>query len=263
MNKERLKKLTQDPRLISGIYNYCDRWCERCPFTARCLTFAMGQEDLDEPENHDIASEAFWKKLEEYFALAMELLIERAKEQGINLNEIDTEEIDRQEELSQEEAESHEVYQSAVRYSKRVSTWFEENQKLFEQRQNDMIQEMEIGIGTNRLIKEAKDIIDSTEVVRWYQHLMRSKLMRALLHDEFDDEDDSIQNDSNGSAKVALIGMDRSIAAWGSLYEYFTEQSDSILDFLIHLDRLRRITEVTFPDARKFKRPGFDTLPQI
>ena len=263
MNKERLKKLAQDPRLISGIYNYCDRWCERCPFTARCLTFAMEQEDLDEPENHDIASEAFWKKLEAYFALAMELLIERAKEQGINLNEIDTDEIDRQEELSQEEAESHEVYQSAVRYSKRVSTWFEENQKLFEQRQKDMIQEMEIGIGTNRLIKEAKDIIESTEVVRWYQHLMRSKLMRALLHDEFDDEDDSIQNDSNGSAKVALIGMDRSIAAWGSLYEYFPEQSDSILDFLIHLDRLRKQTEATFPLARRFKRPGFDALPEV
>jgi len=28
MDKERLKKLVQNPGLISGIYNYCARWCE-------------------------------------------------------------------------------------------------------------------------------------------------------------------------------------------------------------------------------------------
>src|SRR5262245_40608258 len=25
---------------IECIYNYCDRWCERCPFTQRCSLFA-------------------------------------------------------------------------------------------------------------------------------------------------------------------------------------------------------------------------------
>ena len=25
---------------ILGIYNYCDGWCERCPFTNRCRVFA-------------------------------------------------------------------------------------------------------------------------------------------------------------------------------------------------------------------------------
>ena len=24
---------------IPGIYNYCDRWCERCKFTSQCLLF--------------------------------------------------------------------------------------------------------------------------------------------------------------------------------------------------------------------------------
>ncbi len=33
MDKEQLKKLAKDPKFISGIYNYCDRWCERCAFT--------------------------------------------------------------------------------------------------------------------------------------------------------------------------------------------------------------------------------------
>ena len=33
MNKEKLIKEARNPKYISGIYNYCDRWCERCQFT--------------------------------------------------------------------------------------------------------------------------------------------------------------------------------------------------------------------------------------
>jgi len=29
---------------ISGIYNACDYWCDRCAFTRRCRNFAMGEE---------------------------------------------------------------------------------------------------------------------------------------------------------------------------------------------------------------------------
>src|SRR5258705_2000420 len=35
-----LTELAGNPDLISGIYNYCDRWCERCPLTSRCLVYA-------------------------------------------------------------------------------------------------------------------------------------------------------------------------------------------------------------------------------
>jgi predicted protein tyrosine phosphatase len=37
MDRHGLLKLASDPKFIPGIYNYCDRWCERCPFTSRCL----------------------------------------------------------------------------------------------------------------------------------------------------------------------------------------------------------------------------------
>lgn len=30
--------------MIPGVYNYCDDWCEYCPVTARCRSFAMRQE---------------------------------------------------------------------------------------------------------------------------------------------------------------------------------------------------------------------------
>ena len=64
--------------------------------------------------------------------------------------------------------------------------------------------------------------------------------------------------DADGSAKVALIGIDRSLAAWAALRSHFPDQEDAILDFLLRLARIRRQAEKLFPNARAFVRPGFD-----
>ena len=62
-----------------------------------------------------------------------------------------------------------------------------------------------------------------------------------------------------GGRAVALIGIDRSIAAWTLLTEHLPEEKDSILDILVLLARVRKHTEKDFPKARAFIRPGFDT----
>ena len=56
MKAKRLKGLASNPRFISGVYNYCDRWCERCPLSNRCLTYAMQIEegDLNDPALRDL-----------------------------------------------------------------------------------------------------------------------------------------------------------------------------------------------------------------
>ena len=48
------------------------------------------------------------------------------------------------------------------------------------------------------------------------------------------------------------------IAAWSLLMEKMTDHEDEILKFLISLADIRKQTELTFPMARKFVRPGFD-----
>ena len=73
---------------------------------------------------------------------------------------------------------------------------------------------------------------------------------------ETDEELKAMPKDSDGSAKIALIAMDRSISAWAGLRE--TLGDDSVLDLLVQLTRLRRETEALFPNARRFVRPGFD-----
>lgn len=58
---------TPRPEYIRGIYNYCDRWCERCPFTARCENYAYGEETFADPASRDPKNAAFWNRLAEVF----------------------------------------------------------------------------------------------------------------------------------------------------------------------------------------------------
>ena len=46
MNKEDFIKNVNDPKNIPGIYNYCDRWCERCSFTDKCSNYAISDEQF-------------------------------------------------------------------------------------------------------------------------------------------------------------------------------------------------------------------------
>ncbi|MCI0697940.1 hypothetical protein L0337_38810 [candidate division KSB1 bacterium] len=265
MRAKNLLKLAKDPRFIPGIYNYCDRWCERCPFTSRCLVYAQEQQDKNDPAANDITNEAFWKKLGAIFEQTKEMLYEAAKERGIDLDAIDYAEAEKQERQLDEEIENHELARAASAYADMVDEWFETEKHIFSEKQEELNTMLQLEIGGRQPQKVAASIGDAFEVIQWYQHQIYVKLKRALLPDEFellDDDGKPFPKDSDGSAKVALIAMDRSIAAWGTLREHFPEKTDGILDLLVHLDRLRRKTEQYFPDARSFVRPGFDTIQQ-
>jgi hypothetical protein len=57
---------------------------------------------------------------------------------------------------------------------------------------------------------------------------------------------------------VALIGIDRSIAAWRLMQLSLPERAASIVPLILQLERLRNRLEKAFPEARSFVRPGFD-----
>jgi len=98
---------------------------------------------------------------------------------------------------------------------------------------------------------------DAIEVIYFYNFFISAKIFRALIHDD-DFDPNEIQTDANGSAKIALIAIDRLIAAWSVAIENLKDHEDEILKFLISLAEIRKQTEITFPLARKFVRSGFD-----
>jgi hypothetical protein len=73
---------------------------------------------------------------------------------------------------------------------------------------------------------------------------------------------DEFPSDSDGSAKIALIAIDRSIAAWAMIQHYMVDCGQEVIDTITFLDGLRQAVEETFPNARSFIRPGFDEVNQ-
>jgi hypothetical protein len=100
------------------------------------------------------------------------------------------------------------------------------------------------------------------EIIHWYQHFIYIKLMRSV-HGTLGNTEDLLEDypkDSDGSAKVALIAIDRSMAAWTHMHNYFPNLQAQILAILAQLDGLRKRVETIFPEARNFIRPGFDEI---
>jgi len=254
-------KNPEETQHIPGIYNYCDRWCERCPFTSRCLNFEMSEEKFGDLENTDITNEVFWQRLSETFRETLSMLKKMAAEKGIDLDSIEFDDEDGFDRRFEDPSVVHIIAHMAKSYITMVDDWFDENVTIFEDDPPGFKAVTAADSAQSEPDEDTVTLIDSVEVVRWYQHQMYVKLRRALhsAHDEATDDDlDDYPKDSDGSAKVSLIGMDRSISAWGKIITYFPNEEDSILGIIAHLERLSRGTETEFPNARAFVRPGFD-----
>ena len=264
MKRETLRKLARDPRFIPGIYNYCDRWCERCPLSNRCLNYAMEKKRNEgDPVTRDLANAKFWEQLHETFQDTIEMVREDAKARGIDLDDPKL----RAEVIAQERAERRQaaknrpLARAAMAYLKAVDQWMTDAKPLFAGKIAELKTQVELEIGEPKA--EAQRLSDFTDVIQWYQHFIYVKLCRAIDSRaseelETDEEQKKYPKDSDGSAKIALIAMDRSISAWAGLREALGDEADGILDLLAQLTALRRRTEALFPKARAFVRPGFD-----
>ena len=278
MSEDEPLELAEDRDFISGIYNYCDRWCEKCPFTSRCRVYftEAADGDLDDTEVHDINNEKFWRKLESIFREAHEKIAAWAEEAGVDLESTESQAAVAEHEQREQEAEEHQLSELARQYAMTVQEWFAE-EFVTEQKVHD---DMLVDVGGAPEI----DFAGAAEVLRWYQFFVAAKVIRALMsrsrnahspvetagdddpfaetfeedeHD-FDTAPDYEQEDDNGSAKIALIAIDRSMAAWRAMEMCLPAKSDSIAPIFADLERLRWLLEQEFPDARGFIRPGFD-----
>ena len=256
------EKNSPNSNYIPGIYNYCDRWCERCAFTSRCLNFEMSEEKFGDLESVDITNKAFWKKLGETLDETLNMLREMAEEQGIDLDSIDIVEDEKFQRRFDKNNVVHLLSHMSKVYITLVDDWFDSNAYLFEQNEDQIHTNPGLYEISSPPQKDTVTVIDSIEVIRWYQHQIYVKLKRALhsAQDEPFEILNGFAKDSNGSTKVALIGMDRSISAWGKILKFFSHQKKNIIGIITYLERLRKRTENEFPDARAFVRPGFDEI---
>jgi hypothetical protein len=105
---------------------------------------------------------------------------------------------------------------------------------------------------------------ENFEVFGWYHAFIGAKVSRAVngkmnASKEEDEESRSFEEyDMNGSAKVAVISIERSINSLNVLYNLLPEYTEDISNLLIKAGKLRNGVEKEFPEYKNFKRPGFD-----
>jgi hypothetical protein len=223
---------------ISFIHNYCDLWCERCEFTTRCAVFERESVSFD--QNHDISQKAFWENLANIFAETKQLIYKIAEENNVDLDALNYAEIDAEREKKSEQIKQNSLHNLSRDYYKKAAKLLE-NKDLFtltdEQTKNEML-----------------------PIIRWYQYFISVKIQRVLLSAD-DDFDENSPLDCDGSIKIALIAIERSIMAWTALL------NDSILSeitpMISLLKTIRQKCEEKFPNARDFMRPGFDEIETV
>ena len=232
----------QENNFVPGIFNYCDRWCERCPLTKRCSVYAMEQECAD--AGRDQEQESYWRNLQNIFTETKEMLREAAAERGIDIDQLDLEEAVETVEQTRRTVEQQELMRLAEKYTKQASVFLKAQDlsgEKFEQSQLEMLQ-----------------------IIGWYHFFIAAKINRALYAEADYEEDadfDAFRSDGDGSIKIALIAIDRSIVAWKVL---LTEETSREIKPLVQLlETVRRLCEEKFPDARDFLRPGFDEIVEM
>ena len=253
MRSKDLTELARNPDLISGIYNYCDRWCERCPLTSRCLLYASEEEDEDlDGESRDLDNASFWRTFETVLRETRSLIGSWAKEAGVDFQKIDN--AGARHEKRGAKAHRDGLAVAAKKYAAAVDEWC---------RSCDETLRVCDGCPDENELDEFERIQEAREIIHWYQYQIAVKIVRALWSraDELEWEDDSGSgNDSDGLVKVALIGIDRSMSAWRLVQITLPDRSESIVPLILSLERLRHKLEGRFPNARGFIRPGFDEL---
>lgn len=225
------------PDRIAFISEYCDRWCERCPFTSRCAAYAVQ------------AALGMCGDLKEALQLAVGVPMAAGDKRP-----------DGALQFINPTAEEQQAFEVVV------------DSHVKQIREAPLTKHaMEVAVAEHRwlhdhtAIRNSGDpaVKDAIGVILRGSIFIGGKLARTLYdrergqpRDECDE--DPIQNDRNGSAKIALIVIERSESAWLTIAQVTGDVGAA--DVASAMSALRDEVEAAFPFARLFKRPGFDEL---
>ncbi|MFD2201273.1 hypothetical protein [Shivajiella indica] len=251
-----------NPNNIPGIFNWCDRWCERCPMTARCTLYQQEQEDRAILES-DLSQEEKMEKIREKLTETLEMLGDSEEEFEMDFDEIDEEEqeeVMHEQEINEIKIDIHPISDLSESYMKESMEWLRKKRKdpVFIPYFDIMYSEEKFPIPPS---KEISKVINLLETVQWYQTMIPVKCRSAfnyLADKSFWDDYPVEERGYNGTAKVALLCVDNSIKAWKGLLFWSNNEEDSIMPLIEKLIEIKHMMESEFPDAYLFIRPGFD-----
>jgi len=223
---------------IVGVFNYCDRWCETCAFTSRCRLFAdVAEVEAKLDPNLKAVAEAPLVPRDQPPPLPSWLqdLIDEMNVASQSISDAELKILDKL--LPEHEP----ILARSLAYRENVRTWLRE-----------------------RGHHSIHDITSPLAVIAWFHTMIHSKVFRAVHGVANDDAElRDWPADYDGSAKVALVGIDRSHIAWLQAVERGIARADTVDTFLSDLVWLGEALEHEFPNARAFVRPAFDEPDEV
>jgi hypothetical protein len=217
---------TQDGFIV-GVYNYCDRWCERCPLTGRCRVFAEEQRLSFETPLETSAGAT--PPLRSLGALAA------AFEEG----------------LPEDTGPASDWTPARIQWPDLPAAEADLHTRV-----SDMGRRFREWLVPDAFAEDAV-VRDAVEVLQHFGIYIGPKTYRALKGRE-DGKEDGMLSDALGSAKAVLVAVDALGEAWLRLAE---RGAISVLEAEPPISQLQKLTaeiEALFPHARRFVRPGFD-----
>jgi hypothetical protein len=220
---------------IVGIFNYCDRWCERCPLTTRCrvfttlaeMDFEEGNGPLTEPR---IVRER--RRLEERM-IEMHSDFEALGKAGLpkpgtRIGQLPPD-------LEPSAGPDPEVVANGHTLRKKMQ----------------------------RLRMSASPSVRlAIETITYFSLFVPMKMMRAFAQVAHNGPGDQ-QSDANGSGKAALLGLERMERAWQTLIATHHYSAQEAAPFLAEIGRMQRNLNRALPNVRSFIRPGFDEPDEV
>jgi hypothetical protein len=255
---------------ISGIYNYCDRWCEKCRFTSNCYLYTTESRI----SSHQILNNGEMPPMEEVFKK------EDFQDDENDFNEKDYEEpfFEDEDPFAEDEDDSTEFEQEDYkeyidrkrRRSEQSKTPLEEYTKEYLDKAHRFVKLLDEKFNLSGTSKDRLDdasfkrLYDNFDIFCYYHMFIHVKFQRALhgKEDILEDDDDEMKEihayDMNGTAKIATISVNNSVEALNELYILLPALSSDVEELLVLLGKIKNESEKEFPDCMKFKRPGFD-----
>lgn len=226
---------------IIGVYNYCNRWCERCGLATRCHVYV----DV-ELERQGIG--ASWPPFlapgaRSLGAVALTDLSGESAAGGCGEAKPEPGEA--------EESPSVVPPPSLPRLTGAAETLDRRSRAL-----GYRLLDWPVPVAA----PAAPEVAGAIRIIGHYAVFLGPKVHRAMIGQADQDEDEARdpQNDANGSAKAALLALDELEAAWLRIAEAKLVGLMESQPVFAELAWIKTELERLFPHARAFVRPGFD-----
>lgn len=225
---------------IPLIHDYCDRWCDHCAFKERCA-YIQGKLDISENEE------------------SLKMIAWESKQYGLDMDERATsimtlEKVAQIEEL----LENEELVKAATEFRDLMKTLLEDFSYWTKMATDRVKQTVSRARDGGEVLQEVRLMDKCRDLLCWDFIFIGAKVRRAVAGQLMSQAIEGPQCDSNGSAKVALISVKRSLIALRQIFK-FSRDDDRFLVPLSLLARIEKLLKEKFPQADDFVRPGFDT----